>query len=55
MSKWNEISIADPNTGDVEVFQTIREARAAAKKRNYKPVYINLYDEEGIQDDIEIK
>ena len=54
MEKYDEISISDPDTGDVEVFQTIREAKTEAKKKKYRPVYIHLYDEMGIIDDIEI-
>ncbi len=54
MSKYHEISISDPNTGHVEIYNTIREARDEARKMPYSPVYINLYDEYGIIDDIAI-
>lgn len=53
-TKWNEISIADPISGHVEIFSTIKEAKTFARKQDYSPVYINLYDEDGIVDDIEI-
>jgi hypothetical protein len=52
--KWHEIAVSHPETGHVESFNSIREARTFAKKQDYTPVYIDLYDENGIQDDIRV-
>lgn len=52
--RWDEITISNPDTGDQETFKTIAEAKKQAKKENYTPVYIDLYDEFGIVDDIRI-
>ncbi len=52
--KYDEIAINDPISGEVETFTSIRAARAAAKRKSYTPVYIDLYDENEIIDDIRV-
>lgn len=39
-------SINNSETGDQEDFTTKREAIKEAKKKDYTPVYVDIYDEE---------
>lgn len=55
MSKWNEISIHDPLSGDQEKFLSIQEAKRAARKKNYTPVFIDLFDENGIEESVKVE
>ena len=52
--KWHEIAVSHPETGHVDSFNSIKEARAFAKKQDYTPVFIDLYGDNGIEQDIRV-
>jgi len=52
--EYDEITIMHPETGEMNSYSTVKQAKKAAKGMNYSPVFINLYNEIELVDEIKV-